>query len=279
MKSKRMIILISIAVLLVTIIVLSSTVFCLRKIDLTFYDKDDVQITDMTKLEHYSTDDFDDIIANGEFKKGSSIFLINKSKYMDKLESNNPYLKVISLQIKFPNRIVIKAVERQEMYYVVSGEEYVVLDTELKVLRKTELEPDLIKIVGLPENSAYALGSFISGQESLADLYNDLVVSYVNLNKAINMFSYVKIVDEQMSEASVKSIELMTAYGEEDNKSDGVVIKIQNISNNLEDKVFKAISIYNYLLNNPSSGNVTSGVIKVLDNITGYYNDAIVTIG
>ena len=68
MKTKRRIILIVVLLVIVTLIIVTSTVFSLKNIEIVFYDINDVPITDNTKLNHFTQDDFESIIDSGILK-------------------------------------------------------------------------------------------------------------------------------------------------------------------------------------------------------------------
>ena len=121
--NKRLIVLISFFAFIVLIIVLSSTVFSLRTVQVNF-------LSTTNYLENEI-----DIISSANFSYGESIFFIDREVYTNEIEQNNPYIKVVSLEVVFPNRLIIHAVERNEMYaFKLSDNSYAITDDELKVL-------------------------------------------------------------------------------------------------------------------------------------------------
>ena len=61
-----------------------------------------------------------------EIKMGQSIFLVQKDEIISTLEKNNPYLRVVSIETKFPNKLVIHSAERESLFAVkLSDNEYV----------------------------------------------------------------------------------------------------------------------------------------------------------
>ena len=127
MKTKRLVILLSIFALLIVIVVLSSTLFSLSKVEVAF----------MEVPTNFSISNSQEIIDSGEFNFNQSIFLVNKSKHTANIESKFPKLKVISIETKFPNKLVIQVVERQEFLalYNFENDNYFVVDGDMKVLR------------------------------------------------------------------------------------------------------------------------------------------------
>ena len=272
MRNKRRIIIISICVFVVLVIVLSSAIFNVRHVDVEFYSTDDAKITDMSVLTYFTEDDLDDITKSAKIN-GKSVFLIKKQKYIDNLESANPYLKVVGLEIVFPDRVRVKAIEREELYYYEADDKYVVLDTEFKVLRITTAQPSLIKVDGVQDTVCEA-GSFID-KYNLSNVAKSLNEAYVTNVKALSLFSKIEIVeelvkdDEESAPYRVNSLKMYTRYGD----GAGVTIVIQNVNLNLGDKILGAIEVYDQLLSNPSeTGSVAEGVIKILNNGTKVYN-------
>lgn len=278
MKKRRLIAVVSILVIVIALIVLSSTVFSLNKVTLDFYDVTDAKISDYTTLNHFVEDDFSDIISSGKFKKGQSIFTIKKSKHIDNLEKENPYLKVISIEIKFPNAINIKVIEREEFYYIQSGSTYYVCDGELKVLRTKDNPSNVIGLIELKgltvENgvtlSSLEVGDFFTGGilQEISDVKNCLLVSYFTHESALEKFSSFELV-------KVPTINGGTEYNLKmqcvDDGANTFLIEIKNIENNMEDKIFKARTAYKELTEKTPPE--TSGNITVLDNLKVYFNE------
>ncbi len=127
MKTKRLVILLSIFALIIMIVVLSSTVFSLSKVQVSF-----VEVP-----TNYSIADEQAIIDSGKFDYGTSIFLVNKSSHIDKIEAQFPNLMVVNIETIFPNKLMIQVVERQEFLALYnSGQStYYVVDGDMKVLR------------------------------------------------------------------------------------------------------------------------------------------------
>lgn len=131
MRTKRLAILLSIFALIIVIVVLSSTVFSLSKVELSFLEVP-------TK---YSINDSKEIIDSGKFDYKKSIFLVNKTKHVNRIEEKFPNIKVIGIETRFPNRLVVQVVERQEFLALYNNDDgaveqkYYVVDGDMKILR------------------------------------------------------------------------------------------------------------------------------------------------
>ena len=123
MKNKRLVILLSVFSFLVLIAVLCSTVFTVKSVSLNWLT---------TRVNFVDMDN--EITANVEL--GESVFLVDKGAIIQKLERKYPYLKVVSAEVKFPNKLVLHTAERQELYSLkIKSNSYAILDSDCKVLR------------------------------------------------------------------------------------------------------------------------------------------------
>ncbi len=128
MKNKRLIILLSIFAFLTLVVILCSTLFTLRSVSFSWKSA-------KVYLQKYS----DATIAES-VDLGDSIFLLNKSKMTAKLESKYPYLRVIKIETKFPNKVVVHVVERDSVYAVKLTDKYALIDEDNKVLQYVTAE-------------------------------------------------------------------------------------------------------------------------------------------
>lgn len=130
MKNKRLIIVLCVLAFLTVLIVINSTLFTLQNISVNWLT---------SKCELTGVKDYDIV---GKVSKGGSIFLVDKEEISENLEKKYPYLRVVSIETKFPNKIVIHSAEREALYAIkLSDSEYAVLDEKGKVL---SLESDKI---------------------------------------------------------------------------------------------------------------------------------------
>lgn len=257
MKNVRLIIILSVFVLITTIIVLCSTVFTLNTVELGWLSTTKV-LSDKTNEE---------IIESGNFKKGESVFLIDKQKYKDNLEKNNPYLKVVNLEIKFPNILKVSVAEREELYALkvvnensLSGYSYVFLDYDLKVLKITDTQvianqqnPAILTL----ENLNYSINDFSAGS------FTNLVVG--DMLKSIgNMLSSAGYTNT-LYKALIKTIDvkfdvnctinIQTTYG--------LNLKLLKAEQKTSQKMLKALSVYEYY--HSSHPEINSGDITVFE--------------
>ena len=278
MKTKRLIIILSIIAVFVVVVVLSSTVFTLKKVEINFYDKNDVLIEDNNTLQYFSQDSIEGIIKSGNFKFGRNMFLLKKKPYYSRLESKNPYLKVIDITAKFPDTLVVKVVEREEFYYTnLANNKCAILDGELKLLNivdNSQVDPYDYIYIDLDLGQA-TIGEFYNSTDSqkvLSQVKDNLYISTLDTLKAIQLIQSVDISLNYMTENTVEKclwLDIQTRQTDSTGSTlAGVKISIENPAQNLEDKIYKALVAYNTFLTDAEHLTKTqTGIITVRDDL------------
>ena len=111
-------------VVIVTIVVLCSTVFCVGSINVVWH-------TETRNLTEKETQ----VVASSGINNGNSVFLVGKDEAIEKIEMQFPYIKVLSIETVFPNVLNIHAVEREPVFAVqLTENSYVITDEDFKVL-------------------------------------------------------------------------------------------------------------------------------------------------
>ncbi len=112
-------------VVIVTVVILSFTLFTVQTISIDFR-------TSITKQYNGER-----IVKSANIKKGQNIFFLKKNKFASNVEKAFPYLEVINIETLFPSKLVIHLRERQSLYALKDGDEYLLIDSQQKVLEKT----------------------------------------------------------------------------------------------------------------------------------------------
>ena len=257
MKNKTLIISISVLAFIVLIVVLSSAIFCLKSVEINF-------MSNTINLTNRETQ----IVESGKFKYNQSMFFVNKKQYIKTLEKENPYIKVINIETIFPNKLVINAVERNELFVIKSYEEgsfknYLVLDNELKILNNlTEFENNYLNPI-LINIESEQVETNIAG-EKLENSYNEILNTL-----ATELYAYNK--NPLILKANFEEITINF-----ENKNNiqikmrsGVNIILKDMNNKLMEKFMLALSYYNNL------EDATQGIITTYENnngeVVGYF--------
>lgn len=257
MKNKSLIVILSILASIVLIVVLSSTIFCLKSVELNFMSN----TINLTNQQEY-------IIESGNFKYNQSIFFINKSNYIKNLEEQNPYIKIINIETYFPNKLSINAIERNELFAIKSYENenyknYLIIDDELKILKNDTNYENLYTNSILINLENEKTQTNVAGL-TLNSIYNNLIKSLATELYAYNNnplllkanFEEIHINYESKNEIKIKM-------------RSGIDIFLKDMNNNLSEKFMLALSLYNKL-EDKTTGNIT--VIKNNENkIVGAY--------
>lgn len=135
-KHKKAIIITSVILfILMVIIILMFTLFSLKEVELSF-KTETLNITSTQQEE----------IKQKTLEHGGSVLFIGKEKIVSELESEFPYLKVVNIETKFPNKFVIHCAEREELFSIYSNNKYYSVDEELKILKISATKSDNIQL-------------------------------------------------------------------------------------------------------------------------------------
>lgn len=256
MKNKRLVVILCVLAFLTVLVVLNSTVFTLQKVNVNWLT---------TRNELVGKDDS----ITKSVATGTNIFLVNKDKIAETLEKENPYLKVVGIETKFPNKIVIHTAERESLYAISldngSGKYYAIIDENGKVLKETNssifngaelgAKPIKIKLDGVGVDAEdYVKGEDIKDGELkqiLSNLSYTLRETGHTPTTSKGLFSEISIVYA----GGKKEINLITR--------NGMIISLKDAENLTTDKLLLGLGVYD--------GNQQNGVVE--GTIFVYYNN------
>ncbi len=162
--------------IVLTIVILSFTLFTVQNVEV-----------DMRTSSSYEYNANEILNASG-ISKGQNIMFLNKDEISDKLEKTYPYMEVINVETKFPYTLVFHLAERVGFYAIKSGDSFLILDKDLKVLEKSESVEGLIMLDG--ELSLQA-GEF-ANIEGLKELYDAFLSNNRSAQQALATFKSVE---------------------------------------------------------------------------------------
>lgn len=278
MKTKRLIAIISIIAVLVLLIVLNSTVFTLKKVEINFYNTNDELIEDNNTLNHFDQSSIDEIIKSAKFKYGKNMFLVKKAPYIKTLEQANPYLKVIGITRVFPNKLVVKVVEREDFYKAnLTNGKVAILDGELKVLNIVDSIDDYAIIDSKMTLDNVTPGDFITSsdeQNVLKTVKDHLYTCTFDTPRAIALIESIEVKSSYMTENPTLNCLWVNIVTRKTNANGdnvaGVTIRIENATTNLEQKIVNAFMAYNTALQEDIS-KTQSGYITVYNNLSTFW--------
>ena len=177
MKKKWIIALSVVLVVVVTIVTLSFTLFTVQNFKI-----------DMRTGSSYDYNE-QEIFASSQLQTGKNIFFLNKTQASSNIEKAYPYLKVINIETQFPSTLVFHLAERQAFYAVRSGEGWLYLDEDLKVLESVAA-PENVVVVEAGLNS----GALITAELAAAG-YGKVMAVPGNINSPYSIGSNKLISD------------------------------------------------------------------------------------
>lgn len=124
-KNAKIAIIVAVVALIALIVVLSSTVFVVKKAEIVWY-KDVSQ--NLSQIDN-------DTILEKSGVQSQSVFFLDRDKAIQSLELSYPEIRVINIEVVWPNTLKIHAVEREPVYCLrVSDDKYAIVDEYFKVL-------------------------------------------------------------------------------------------------------------------------------------------------
>ena len=175
--------------------------------------------------------------------KGRNIFSVDLAEIKQEIVSNN-YLKVLSVEKKYPNGIVVNLIERSERYYYEANDSVYYFDDEYFIVRSEDSVP-----VGETYLTEWAFVEIMSGNKIPVDCS---LMSYFSFPDAFG--DDVAIVSDKIIEvaSSVTKITFVSTGEEGEHRinlqmREGVVIEIRKAGFLLEEKLTSGIAYYNSL--------------------------------
>ncbi len=259
MKSKRLVGFLIILAFLTVLIVLNSTLFTLQSVSVNW-------LTTKNEMVGIKDSDIIDTVTTGE-----SIFLVDKDKISFDLEKEFPYLRVVGLETKFPNKLVVHTAERETLYAVAISDDggskyYMILDEMGKVLKKTNssifageelgAKPIKVSFVGATVNPEH----YVVGEELKDSGIRDILHS---LSRTMREAGH----NPTTSKGVFTDISIVYAGNEKEINfatRNGMVISLKDAENFTTDKLLLGLEVYD---RNQQSG-VVEGTIDVWYNLT-----------
>lgn len=270
MKSKKLLVFLIMFVFIAVLVVLNSTLFTLQHISVSW-------LTSTINLKTLKESEISSLVD----VKGESIFLLNKDEISKKLEKKHPYLRVVGIETKFPNKIVIYSAEREDLYAVkLADGDYAIIDDYGKVLSKTQIlspnvsgtlieaRPIEVLFNSIQLNSAdFVVGEQVkvkSIEETLTKLSTTLKeANYTTLAKK-GIFDSISVVN--MGESGEIGMYLTTR--------NGMVINLLDAEDKMTDKFMLGLQVYNkYHQDSYSEGTIVVQYSMSEDKIIAYFDD------
>ncbi|MBR4419974.1 MAG: FtsQ-type POTRA domain-containing protein [Clostridia bacterium] len=190
--------------------------------------------------------------------KEQNIFTVDTQKIKDEITANR-YLKVVSVEKKYPNEIIVKLVERTERYFFVALDGVYYFDDEYFIVRKSQDAP--------VENGYLTEFAFQNIDGEKIEVNCDLKKTFAFPN---NFDLDTAILVENFSAISSNLLKISFVVTPEEGNyrirlqmREGVVIEIRKAGDSLKDKLESGI---NYYLNAEESKKIAGTIYVQRDN-------------
>lgn len=177
-KKKLLILIISPIAVILTAIILAFTLFGLSTVTINLKNDSSIFSSEISQEK---------VIESGNFRKNSCVFFIDKQSHINLMEKNNPYLKVINIETKFPNNLIIHCLEREELYALkINDSKFFIVDNEFKLLNIVgEFDSNSSNAILLGgeiniENKDAEIGEFISLSDEQNNIENIYTALFLN---------------------------------------------------------------------------------------------------
>ena len=207
-KNKIITTFISLLAIIVLLVVLSSTLFAVSEVKVSFQTPPQNGLTSVSETE---------IVQSANIKLGTNVFLLEKKKATQNLEKANPYIKVINIETKFPNKVIIHAAERDEVLAFQKDDKCYITDCDFKVLRivngeYTSDNSNAIKI--LFDGEGASEGEFLNVSDKFKPLKTLEEANYQNFSKEESANALITLLATYKSISVLEDkIELQTFLG------------------------------------------------------------------
>lgn len=287
MKKSRLVIVITLLCVVVLIIVLGSPLFCLSKVEVIFVDSNYNKVKFENTKTYKKNNTINSVVNSVDFDYGTSMFLLDKNFYKQKLENKNPLIKIVDITSIFPNKLLLTVTERLSVFYIKTNNNYCVLDAEFNIveilssLNENEhknainiqtknsfnTQKDFFDFFNINFNS-FEPGQNLSENNKLLGCIKTLITELTlnNLYTVTNNFFVENIV---LCEKAPGTVSLVI-----ETKKDlyGIVFEIDNILNNFNVKLKKIINAFK-TLQQKDKVKTTYGNLKIDDKLNCYWNN------
>lgn len=231
MRNKKLIVLFSILAFLTLLVVLSSVIFSVQNVYASCYNAED--------------EAYDEIVASNEINgitKGKSIFLLNESKAIEKIESNLSDVKVVNIQRKFPNQVYINYVKIFPYLAVETENAVLYASNDGKILskgEKCESYPDYIKLIADSAPSSENVGDKLYADSAPEGAIVSSILGTIERldlrNVMVDMFEFIDVSQANV-EGVVPKVYIKTRTG--------TYFELQGGEANIDKKIRFAVSVF-----------------------------------
>ncbi len=242
-KNAKIAIIVAVVAFIALIVVLCSTIFSVKKAELVWYKEPNLALSQI---------DNNMILEKSEVK-AQSVFFLDRNKAIASLEESYPEMRVIDIEVIWPNTMKVHATMREAVYALPVKNGFAIIDEYFKVLEvKSEYDSTKSNAVLLNNDSAKNLevekGDTIDlfGAPVLADIY----YSFIEMERSLVDFrAIVKGVSLENTTLTISTHQ-------------GTIIKLDKPFANTRAKMRLALGVFDTL----TTEDYADGVVEVFVN-------------
>lgn len=234
MKSKKLIILISVVVVIVAVVAILASVFAVRKVSPIYHNFDGT-----TTLPSDDAPTANDVL---KLSKGKSIFFLSKDKLIDELNTQFPDWHALGVVKDFPNTVNVHFVKRKVAAKIDVGGNTVYLDTYGYVMNP-QSDADCIDISSAFEHRDTSVNS-VGKKLQFVEANNNQRLSAVIEAIMAGWRCYVELENVSVVLGEENVFKFDTDGKMIIDMPSGAQIKIESPSVNLTDRLIGAYSVY-----------------------------------
>ena len=271
MKKRRLFLIMSIMLVLIMLFVMSSSVFELSSVEVKFYTLRGQPRSISSNKVYNSTEKTQEVLTSAQFDYGSLVFSLDKHKYISRIENAHPYIKVLSLENIFPNKLVLNALEREELFCILGAQNILVLDSEFKILDMRESVNSLCPITFFDRDRQTTFYDFfdvscLAFEEGMFLSENNLVFEgIINMLPIISSFG-LNLIDATSTLLLTKRDNNIVDLALSTPSPYGIVLQICNIFEQFDYKLNKLLSAFCTLIQKEKI-KITHGRLVVDENL------------
>lgn len=186
MRNKKLIVLFCALFVITLLIFLSSVVFSVQRIEAYCYNQ-------------ANPASYGKVLENHGIKRNKNIFMLKEDDVILNVETGVPTAKVINIEKKFPNKVIINYIEISEYIKIYTPKQTVICSNDGKILRIEDgklTDEQLIEVKLKGEVVSPVVGSLLkSSSETDIALFSSVLSSLSRLGYRENVVDLLKEID------------------------------------------------------------------------------------
>lgn len=208
-KNKTLAVVLVVLFVLALIVALGQSVFRVGKVELVAH----------STTNYLSALNENTVLSGSKLNKGSSVFLLDRDTYCKNLEASQPYIKVLSIEVVWPNTIKFHYSERTELFALpLNDGAYAYVDGDFKVLKVSQgafsstQQNSILLEQPLDKSSAEVRAGDFLNQQDFSD-FVDIDDAFLDMGYSLSELKSMVRATSTTTDAEGKKLNLNTFLG------------------------------------------------------------------